>query len=79
MLRFTTNGATSNPERPSNQLSQSIKQIEKLVLAMSRELPCYEALQSLPGVGSISALAITLETAQISPFCGYRFGGELHR
>jgi hypothetical protein len=50
------------------QLSQSIKQIEKLVLAMTKKLPCYEVLHSLPGVGKILALTVTLETADVKRF-----------
>jgi transposase len=51
-----------------DQLNQSVKQIEKLVLAMTRSLPCYQVLHSLPGVGTILALTITLETAEVKRF-----------
>jgi transposase len=50
------------------QLSKSIKQIEKLVLAMTKPLPCYQVLHSLPGVGRILAQTITLETADVKRF-----------
>jgi len=50
------------------ELSKSIKQIEKMVLATTRELPCYQVLQSLPGVGKILGLTITLETADVKRF-----------
>jgi transposase len=49
-------------------LTKSIKQIEKMVLAMTKPLPCYEVLQSLPGVGRILGLTITLETADVKRF-----------
>jgi transposase len=51
-----------------DELSKSIKQIEELVLAKTRKLPCYQVLQSLPGVGKILGLTITLETADIKRF-----------
>ena len=50
------------------QLSRGIKQIEKLVLGMTRALPCYQVLHSLPGVGTILALTVTLETAEVKRF-----------
>src|ERR1051326_6851207 len=50
------------------QLHRSVAGIEKLVLAEVKELPCYEKLQSLPGVGRILALTITLETGDIKRF-----------
>ena len=50
------------------QLTASIKKTEKLVLAMTKVLPSYPVLQSLPGVGTILALTITLETADVKRF-----------
>ena len=50
------------------QLSQSIQAIEKMVLGDVKKLPCYRQLQTLPGVGSILALTITLETGDITSF-----------
>jgi transposase len=50
------------------QLSESIKKTEKMILAMTKGLPCYPVLQSLPGVGTILALTITLETADVKRF-----------
>jgi transposase len=50
------------------QLSQSIQQIEKLVLAMTKSLPRYQVLHTLPGVGRILGLTITLETADVKRF-----------
>lgn len=45
------------------QLDQSIAQIENSVLAVVKGLPNYQALQTMPGVGIILGLTITLETA----------------
>jgi transposase len=51
-------------------LNESIAQIEGAVSKVARHLPSYGRLQSLPGVGIILGLTITLETGEIS-----RFGG----
>jgi transposase len=45
------------------QLNESIGQIEKTILAGVKDLPDYQVLQTLPGVGKILGLTITLETA----------------
>jgi transposase len=50
------------------QLTKSIAATEKLVLSEAKKLPCYQRLQSLPGVGRILALTITLETGDIKRF-----------
>jgi transposase len=50
------------------ELSKAIKQIEKMVLAMTRPIPCYNKLLQLPGIGKILALTITLETADVKRF-----------
>jgi len=50
------------------QLSQSIAKIEKGVLACARELPCYTKLLSLPGVGKILGMTITMEVGEIKRF-----------
>jgi transposase len=52
------------------QLSQSIERIEKAVLKSARELPYYEKLSTLPGVGKILGMTITMEVGQISRFPG---------
>jgi transposase len=49
-------------------LNQSIDLIEKTVLAQARQLPCYEKLLSLPGVGRILGMTITMEVGEISRF-----------
>jgi transposase len=45
------------------QLDQGIAQIEKTILAVVGRLPNYQVLQTMPGVGKILGLTITLETA----------------
>ncbi len=50
------------------QLSESIKTIEKGVLASARELPFYPKLLSLPGVGKILGMTITMEVGEIKRF-----------
>jgi transposase len=52
------------------QLSQSIHQIEKGVLASARELPFYTKLLSLPGVGRILGMTITMEVGEVKRFAG---------
>ena len=44
------------------QLSQSIAKIEAAILAVVKRLPDYQVLQTMPGVGKILGLTITLET-----------------
>ena len=51
-----------------DRLSQSIALIEKEVLACARELPGYEKLVSLPGVGRILGMTIRMEVGEISRF-----------
>ena len=67
-------------EHPANQLiaglqlqqigclNASIGKIEQAVLASARELPCYAKLQTLPGVGKILGLTITMEVGDIGRF-----------
>ncbi len=50
------------------QLNQSIGRIEKAVLACARELPYYERLNTLPGVGRILGMTITMEVGDIGRF-----------
>jgi transposase len=52
------------------QLNQSIQEIEKAVLAAVKSAPNYQALQTMPGVGIILGLTITLETEDIGRFAG---------
>lgn len=50
------------------KLSQSVAVIEREVLAQARVLPCYQALITLPGVGRILAMTITMEIGEIGRF-----------
>ena len=50
------------------QLSESIEKIEKVVLASARELPYYPKLTTLPGVGKILGMTITMEVGDIKRF-----------
>lgn len=52
------------------QLSQTITNIEKGVLASARELPFYAKLLTLPGVGRILGMTITMEVGEIKRFAG---------
>lgn len=54
--------------RHIKQLNESIGKIEKAVLACARDLPCYAKLATLPGVGRILAMTITLEVGDIGRF-----------
>ena len=52
------------------QLGQSIQRIEKTVLSSARALAYYARLESLPGVGRILAMTITMEVGDIQRFAG---------
>jgi transposase len=49
-------------------LGQSIKSIEAALLAQVQSLPSYQVLQTMPGVGKILGLTITLETVDPKRF-----------
>jgi transposase len=51
-----------------DKLDQSVATIEKTVLASARELPCYEPLQTLPGIGRILGMTMTMEIGEIGRF-----------
>ena len=67
-------------EHPANQLiaqvqlehiealDRSISRIEKAVQGCARELPLYEKLLTLPGVGQILGMTITMEVGDIGRF-----------
>lgn len=55
------------------QLDRSIERIEKAVLKCARDLPGYAKLETLPGVGRILGMTITMEVGEISRF---RSAGE---
>jgi transposase len=50
------------------QLGRSIQTIEALILGTVKSLPCYQVLQTMPGVGKILGLTITLETVDPQRF-----------
>lgn len=49
-------------------LSESIQKIEKMVLGCARALPLYSKLLTLPGVGQILGMTITMEVGDIKRF-----------
>jgi transposase len=53
-----------------DQFNASIAKLEKAVLGVARELPSYPRLQTLPGVGRILGLTITMEIGEIGRFAG---------
>ena len=67
-------------EHPANQLiaqvqaehiqalAKSISRIEKAVLACAREIPLYERLLTIPGIGRILGMTITMEVGDIQRF-----------
>lgn len=50
------------------QLTESIEKLEKVILKSAKELPYYEKLKTLPGVGVILGQTITLEVGDIGRF-----------
>jgi transposase len=50
------------------QLTESIEKVEKVVLDCARELPFYSKLTTLPGVGKILGMTITMEVGDIKRF-----------
>ncbi len=50
------------------KLEQSIGRIEKAVLSCAGEIPLYEKLLTLPGVGKILGMTITMEVGDIKRF-----------
>jgi transposase len=50
------------------QLTSGIGALEKEVEAVADKLPCYHQLQTLPGIGRILALTISMETGPIERF-----------
>jgi transposase len=67
-------------EHPANQLiaqvqaehiqglEKSIGRLEKAVLACAREIPMYDKLLTIPGIGRILAMTITMEVGEIQRF-----------
>lgn len=50
------------------QLTESIEKMEEVVMASARELPAYPRLTTLPGIGIILGMTITMETGSIKRF-----------
>jgi transposase len=50
------------------QLEHSVERIEKAVLKSARELPGYQRLTTLPGIGRILGMTITMEVGEIKRF-----------
>jgi len=50
------------------QLTQSIEKIEKVVMACAQALPSYSKLTTLPGIGIILGMTITMEVGEINRF-----------
>lgn len=67
-------------EHPANQLiaqmqlehiqalDRSISRIEKAVLSCAQEIPLYEKLLTIPGIGKILGMTITMEVGEITRF-----------
>lgn len=50
------------------QLSKSICKIERVVLKSARKMPYYAKLNTLPGIGVILGMTITMETGDVARF-----------
>jgi transposase len=80
LKRLGPSQAAALYEHPANQLiartqkehieqfDQSIGRIERAVLQSARELPYYDKLNTLPGIGRILGMTITLEVGEIKRF-----------
>ena len=49
-------------------LEKSVERVEKAVLACAQEIPLYEKLLSIPGIGRILGMTITMEVGDIKRF-----------
>lgn len=50
------------------KLDQGIATIERTVQTQARALPCYERLMTLPGIGRILGMTVTMEIGEIARF-----------
>jgi len=50
------------------QLAESIATVEETVQASAQKLPCYEKLKTLPGIGRILGMTMTMEIGEIGRF-----------
>ncbi len=49
-------------------LDESISQMEKAVLACAREIPFHEKLLTIPGIGRVLGMTITMEVGDVGRF-----------
>lgn len=49
-------------------LNESVTRLEKAVLACAREIPLYEKLLTLPGIGRVLGMTITMEVGDVKRF-----------
>jgi transposase len=80
LKELTPQDAVKLYEHPANQLiakeqvvliealNLSIRNVEKAVLACAREIPLYEKLVTIPGIGKILGMTITMEVGDITRF-----------
>lgn len=80
LKRMSPKAAPQLYEHPANQLiaqvqlehiealDRSIARLEKAVLACAREIPLYEKLLTIPGIGRILGMTITMEVGDIRRF-----------
>jgi transposase len=69
LYRHPANGRIAGMQiQHIEQLTESIDQIEKRVLEAAHQLPCYEPLLSLPGVGKILGMTVTMEVGEVKRF-----------
>ena len=80
LKRLTPKEAPKLYEHPANQLiaqiqvehiealDRSVQRVEKAVLACAREIPLYPKLLTLPGIGRILGMTITMEVGDIGRF-----------
>jgi transposase len=78
--KLEPNEAPKLYEHPANQLiaqvqaehiqglQKSIARVEKAVLACAREIPLYDKLLTIPGIGKILGMTITMEVGDIKRF-----------
>lgn len=51
-------------------LTEQIERLEQVVLARGRQLPAYQGLQTVPGIGKVLGLTIALEVGDVGRFEG---------
>jgi len=78
--KLTPKDASELYEHPANQLiaqvqtehidalNQSVNRLDKAVLACAREIPLYEKLLTLPGIGRVLGMTITMEVGHVKRF-----------